>query len=163
MGNAPGSRRRRRLLLTIAGGAAVGLAPAVHAAAARADPPNATFIAFIDTLLPADALTPAASALRVPHDILREAAQNANYLGMIESGCAWLDRAAGGSFAVSSTETRDATVAKMALLGWDAPPRYFYEVLRQRAIELYYAHPASWGGLAITRPPQPIGYPDHAK
>jgi hypothetical protein len=162
---AGGGGSRRRFLFTLAGGATAAAAPTCSSAArpATSDPLIATLTAFVDTLLPRDALTPAASELGVAAAVLRQSSANADYRRLVEDGCAWLDRAASGNFAAASPAIRVEAVTRMTALPWEAPPRYFYEALRQRALELYYSDPRSWGGLAIVRPPQPVGYPDHWK
>ena len=139
------------------GEAAENAAPASPAA------PAATLAAFLDTLLPRDALSGSASDLGVPDTILNESAGDEPYSRLIRVGCLWLDRAAEGRFATSSARVQEVIVAWMADSDWNEVPRRFYELLRQRAVELYYSRPESWAGLAITRPPQPIGYPDHWK
>lgn len=137
------------------------------AAQQRVETPGAviatTLAAFLDTLLPRDALSGSASDLGVPASILAESAGNSAYSDLIGNGCKWLDLAAQGNFAGSAPHARHAIVARMADAKWDTMPRSFYEVLRQRAIEIYYGRPEGWGGLPISRPPQPIGYPDYWK
>jgi hypothetical protein len=78
-------------------------------------------------------------------------------------GCRFLDRAAEGSFAASNARVHGVIVDWMSQSDYDEVPRRFYELIRQRAVELYYSRQQAWGGLAISRPPQPVGYPDHWK
>ena len=123
----------------------------------------ATFAAFLDTLLPRDDASGSASDLGLPGAILKEARGDELYTRLIRVGCSWLDRAAEGSFAAAPPRVHGIIVTWMADSDWDEVPRRFYELLRQRAVELYYCQPEAWAGLAITRPPQPVGYPDHWK
>ena len=123
----------------------------------------ATLTAFLDTILPRDALSGSASDLGVPAAIVTAAKGDELYSRLVDVGCQWLDRAAEGSFSASSPQAQLTIVAWMAESPWDEVPRRFYELLRQSALELYYSRPESWAGLEITRPPQPVGYPDHWK
>jgi len=116
--------------------------------------------AFLDTLLPRDASSGSASDLSIPKEILAESHNDPLYTRLLNAGCQWLDQAAEGSFADAAPRVRDVIVAWAAESDWDGVPRRFYELLRQRALELYYSKPEAWGGLPLTRPPQPIGYPE---
>jgi hypothetical protein len=59
----------------------------------------------------------------------------------------------------ATPEVRVVIVSWMSTSAWDQIPRRFYEILRQRVIELYYARTDTLGGLHIRQPPQPDGYP----
>ena len=156
-----GIARRRFLALVAAAGAAL-LARRGRAASAPASLEPA-LAAFIDTLLPADDMSPAASELGIAKTMLAESAADELYTRLITVGCAFLDRAAEGKFAESNARVRDVIVTWMTEADYDEVPRRFYEVVRQRAVELYYSRTEGWGGLPIRRPPQPLGYPDHWK
>jgi len=166
-----GATRRRffsGLLLAAAQTGLLGWSGRAGAAAEPGAPDDAaavaaTLAAFLDTLLPRDALSGSASELGIPAAMLGEAAGDELYSRLIRVGCQWLDRAAEGSFAAAAPRVHEVIVTWMADSDWDEVPRRFYELLRQRAVELYYSRPESWAGLAISRPPQPIGYPDHWK
>lgn len=119
-----------------------------------------TLVAFLDTLLPSDASSGSASDLAIPNEILVESSNDPIYARLLQAGCQWLDLAAEGRFADASPRVREVIVAWAAESDWNQVPRRFYELLRQRALELYYSKPESWGGLPLTRPPQPIGYPE---
>jgi hypothetical protein len=166
--NGGGAARRRffsGLLLAVAQAALLGSRSRAASAAELAAAANAalekTLAGFLDTILPADALSGSASDLGLPKRILGEAAGDELYSRLIAVGCQWLDRAAEGSFASSNPRVHHVIVTWMAESDYNEVPRRFYELLRQRAVELYYSAPEAWGGLAISRPPQPIGYPDH--
>lgn len=122
-----------------------------------------TLAAYVDTLLPADDVSPAASELGIAKAMLTESAGDALYTRLITAGCAFLDRAAEAKFAESNARVREVIVSWMSEADYDEVPRRFYEIIRQRTVELYYSRPEAWGGLPIRRPPQPIGYPDHWK
>jgi hypothetical protein len=159
------ARRRfvSRLALALTGLSGWRNGAAAAAQAATAPSLETTLTAFLDTLLPADALSGSASDLGVHRTLLAESAGDALYARLIAAGCQFLDRAAEGSFAGSSARVREVIVEWMAQSDYDEVPRRFYEIVRQRGVELYYSQPQAWGGVPIRRPPQPIGYPDHWK
>lgn len=147
-------------LFAAACGALLARRGAAASAPASLEP---TLAAFVDTLLPADDLSPAASDLGIAKTMLAESAGDELYTRLITVGCAFLDRAAEGRFDESNARVREVIVSWMSEADYDEVPRRFYEVIRQRTVELYYSRPEAWGGLPIRRPPQPIGYPDHWK
>lgn len=118
------------------------------------------FTAFCDTLIPADALTPAASELGVVQTLLDDIASDARAQRLASVGCMWLNEQADGDFAAGSVEAREAIVQRMSELAWEAPPQRFYALVRNTVMLEYYAQPASWRGLALTRAPQPLGFFD---
>ena len=156
-----GGVKRRRFIFYLA-----SLLPAVALAQTgrKTNPETgriaATLAAYLDTLLPQDALSPAASKLGIHTRILDEYAASPLQTRLLRAGCSWLDLAAEGSFRDAGQPVRDVIVTWMAQSDWNRVPRRFHEVLRQRAMELYFSHPKSLGGLPISRPPQPLGYPE---
>jgi len=118
------------------------------------------FDAFCDTLVPADSLTPAASALGVPQTIVDDVAGDAMMQRLVSVACAWLDAQAGGEFAARDAESREAIVHRMAGMPWDSPQRRFFHLMRNTVMAEYYAQPLSWRGLAMDHPPQPMGFFD---
>lgn len=155
-----GALRRRFLIRLAAAGPGLLLPKLLHAAAPTPGPEHlgATLAAYVDTLLPADALTPAASALGVHRSILDDAAGNAFLQRLFDVGSAWLDQAADGPFRAATPAVRAVVVDWMATAPLQHVPRRFYEILRAQAIERYYSQPAALAGLAVMRPPQPLGY-----
>lgn len=135
--------------------AAVAVRRRAPARAAAAAPP--ALVALLDHLIPADELTPAASALQVPQRLWTEAQTQPELLRLVDVGCTWLDRY-GDGFASLEFDEREALVAWMARAPWESPQRRLFYWARERGMALYYAQPASWRGLPITRPPQPLGY-----
>ena len=117
-----------------------------------------TFAAFCDTLIPADALTPAASALGVPAAILGDVRGDALGERLVGAGCAWLDAECGGDFAGADEASRNAALERMQAMPWQSPAGRFFVVMRNTAMADYYVQPASWRGLALDRPPQPLGF-----
>lgn len=161
---APASLGRRQVSRALALGlATMGLAdlPALAAGtSADRDRIARTFTAFCDTLVPADELTPSASALRVPGTILDDVAGDALAERLLAAGCNWLDAACSGDFASAAEGARIAACEKMQTLPWQSPPGRFFHLMRNTVMAEYYVQPASWHGLALTRTPQPLGFFD---
>ena len=111
----------------------------------------------VDALLPADALTPAASALNVHRQILNEATQNPALTLLISDGCQWINQSF-ASFSSFDSMQMERLLLAMSTADWDTGPRNFYHEIRDRAVMYYYADPKAWVGSVINRPPQPIGY-----
>lgn len=112
---------------------------------------------FIDHLIPADQLTPAASAFNVPAAIWEQAQADGELRRLVDTVCLWLDRY-GDGFATLSLDEREVLVAWMAAAPWEAPQRRFFHVIRERAFTLYYTQPRALKGLPMQRPPQPMGH-----
>jgi len=158
----PTSRRAavRRIALAAATAGLAELPGLAQAAPDRQDRERwpRTFAVFCDTLVPADALTPAASTLGVPEAILRHLRGNPLGERLLGAGCAWLDSAVGGDFAAADEPVRVAACGRMQAMPWDSPPGRFFQVMRNTVLADYYADPRSWRGLALDRPPQPLGF-----
>lgn len=122
----------------------------------------ASLNALLDTLIPADKLTPAASTIGVGSILLKQAESDAIFRPWLMEGLKWLDQGVIGSFAKRSENERTQLVQQLANSAVGSQPRIFFELLRVRTMTAYYADPRSIVGLAIDRPPQPIGYPDFA-
>ena len=162
-GDAPASMQRRRAArhVALAGALACTDLPALAAALSRGDDEARiarTFTAFCDTLIPADALTPAASALGVPGAILGDVRGDALGERLVGAGCAWLDAECGGDFAGADEASRNAALERMQAMPWQSPAGRFFVVMRNTAMADYYVQPQSWRGLALDRPPQPLGF-----
>ena len=114
---------------------------------------------FVDALLPADNLTPAASILEVHTQILKDAAQDSALQQLITDGCQWLEQSI-GSLAELDSKQLERLLQAMSEADWDSGPKNFFYQIRDRAVTYYYADPRAWAGSAINRPPQPIGYPE---
>lgn len=150
----------RRRLLKIVG--AFFCAHAVWPAEAKAPTLPAqrvTLAAFLDVLLPRDALSGSATDLQVDAQLLALAKSDARLARLIGLGCQWLNLTGGPPFAQLTPEQQIAVVDWMSQSDWNEIPRRFYELVRQLASELYFSDPRSWVGLPIQRPPQPAGYP----
>lgn len=158
--NNGGVKRRRFIFYLASLLPAVALAQNGRKTSAEDSRIAATLAAYLDTLLPEDPLSPAASQLGIHTLILDEFAASPIQTRLLRAGCTWLDLAAEGSFREAGPQVRDVIVNWMTQSDWNRVPRRFHEVLRQRAMELYFSRPESLGGLPISRPPQPLGYPE---
>jgi len=154
------SRRRaaRRLLLAAVALAAADLpalaaSPAVDAAAMAR-----TFTVFCDTLVPADALTPAASAFGIADAIRADITGDRLAERLLAAGCSWLDATCAGDFSRADEVARVAACERMQAMPWQSPAGRFFQIMRNTVMAAYYAEPASWRGLALDRPPQPLGF-----
>lgn len=161
----PASSSRRRAARALALGAAViALAdlPALAAVGRVSDAGRIvrTFTAFCDTIVPADEITPAASALGVPKTILAELNGVVLAERLLAAGCAWLDAACDGNFAQAGEAARVEALLRMTAMPWESPAGRFFVVMRNSVMADYYAQPESWRGLALDRPPQPLGFFD---
>ena len=156
--DARGATRRQALLALVA--AALSPLPwlgRAHAAVAAAQ--AETLDAVLDVLLPADDLTPAASALGVGADILALAADQPLLAELITRVCAWLDTTGAGRFVDLTATDKETVVAYLAQADVDTLEGRFYQLVRLLAIEFYYARPEALAGLDLNPTPQPAGYP----
>jgi len=152
----------RRRILKIVGAFFLGDAGALPGALGAPRPDDTekkALAAFLDTLLPRDALSGSASALQVDRDIWTFARGDERFRQLLALGCQWLDMTGGARFSALAPEQQRLIVDWMAHADWNQIPRRFYELVRQVALEFYYSKTAAWPGIAIDHPPQPLGYP----
>lgn len=164
----PRLRRRWFLRALCAGGllgwlaqveAVVAAPRRVRAPASRAGQAHlpAALSPFIDHLIPADELTPAASAWDVPQRLWQQAQDEPAFRQLIEWTCDWLDRY-GDGYAALHHDEREVLMQWMAKAPWDAPQRRFFHLVREEAFKLYYSDSRAWVGLPLNHPPQPQGF-----
>lgn len=120
---------------------------------------RATFASYLDVLLPRDAYSGAATELGVDAKLWSFAQIDLQFGRLLGVGCQWLNLTGGTGFSELTDRQKIAVVQWMSDSDWNEVPRRFYELVRQAAVEVYYSEPAAWVGLAIQRPPQPLGYP----
>lgn len=115
--------------------------------------------AVLDCLLPADALSPSATALGVDREIRDFLKENELLWRLVTAGLAWLDSRTDQPF-------RELPPARQALIldeaqTWDPDqiPGRCYHILRALAVEFYFAHPEAIADLSLNPAPQPAGYP----
>ena len=125
----------------------------------------ATFSAYVDTLIPADRHSPAASALDVPYQVIDEQSTKPAFVRLIKLGCRWLDRRARASgantFAALDDARRELIVDQTSRPTAERLPNAFFTTVRYRAMTAYYARADGWGGLRYDGPPQPNGFMDY--
>lgn len=118
----------------------------------------ATLAAFVDTLLPDDGVTPAASALGIDRD-LRDFIQGSDqFLTMTDMVCDWLNTLGPAPFDALSPQDRLHIVDYMAEADHNLLEGRFYHLVRLLAIEFYYARAEALAGLDLAPAPQPAGY-----
>lgn len=157
----PSYPTRRQALLSLV---ALWLSPTVPglsgtASAQGAADPVGLLDAYVDILLPADNLSPAASALGVGQSIWTVAADQPLLAELILRVADWLDATGAGRFVDLSTEDQTTVVAYMEKADVDHLEGRFFQLIRLLAIEFYYAEPAALAGLPLNPTPQPEGYP----
>jgi hypothetical protein len=123
--------------------------------------------AWLDTLLPADEFSPAASELGMASRVVGKALGNPDYLKLIRAGCHWLDRQALAqdtqSFARLDVPGRERVVRLAEQAKIKSLPRLFFEHTREDAFTFYYTQPETWAMLDYPGPPQPGGFMDHTR
>lgn len=150
---------RRQALAVMAGGALAGFAPAVMAQGFDVARHRPMLDAFVDVLLPADDLGPAASTLGVGGAILDFAQSQPLLQRLIAMVGDWLDAPADGPFVRMSPERQQALVDYMASADPDLLEGRFYRLIRLFSLEFYYSSPEALTGLDLSPSPQPQGYP----
>jgi hypothetical protein len=159
----------RRGLLGLLGALAVGTPLGVlwwrREASAPDRPPLLVGLeALLDTLLP-DGERAGHRATGVLAVLWSAAERSPPARRYLEQGLARLDAAAvargATTFAALAPDAREAVVAAFAAAAPGSPERGFYDAVRDEAFQQHYTHPAAWGPLGLTAPPQPLGYLDH--
>jgi hypothetical protein len=122
---------------------------------------------WLDTLLPADAFSPAASELGVHARVADKALGNPDYQKLLSAGCRWLNRQARQrakqAFVDLGTADREHIVQEAERAAMTSLPRLFFEHTREDAFLFYYAQPATWAMLDYQGPPQPRGFMDYTR
>ena len=163
---------RRRDFILLAGWGlfslkpARGLAESLSASRRLANSPlspitiGPTLDAFLDILIPADEFTPSASQTGMTIHMLNDAKNDTLYNKLLTLGCKWLDLQTVIPFNQLPENTKIRIVEWMSQAESNSLPRKFFELHRARAMQYYYSDTRSWVSLPVTRPPQPLGYPD---
>ena len=101
--------------------------------------------AWLDTLLPADEFSPAASELGVSSRIVSKTLGNPDYLRLIRAGCRWLDQQALArgvqTFVRLGAPEREHVVRLAEQATMKSLPRMFFEHTRTDAFLFYYTQP----------------------
>ncbi|MGI9280533.1 MAG: gluconate 2-dehydrogenase subunit 3 family protein [Endozoicomonas sp.] len=127
-------------------------------------PPPKILPSILDVLIPRDQ-TPSATDLDLDRSITEIAAQIPNYPELLQQGTQWFENTSIQSFNASFPDLIIHSQELIVEASFKQPemtlPRVFIERLRDDVMTLYYHNSASWGGMEIDRPIQPIGYPEH--
>lgn len=129
-------------------------------------PGHASLEAFLDTLIP-DGRFPGHRTTGVLPKLLPELEESRQTRRALVEGVELLERGArragSPSFRELDPARRDALVREIAGFEEGTLPRFFYQSVRNRAMEIHYASPAAWKSLGLPHAPQPEGYPDFAE
>jgi len=155
----PRTQPSRRAALAALAGGCLAAVTGLPATASTPELRDRALIAFLDTLLPADDLGPAASALGIDRDILSFAPDGSDLHRLIAMGTGWLDGLDARAFADLPAPVRHDVLRYMEQADRAAVPGRFFLVLRQFAMELYHARADTVADLPINPAPQPEGYP----
>lgn len=160
-----GYSRRRFCLATLLAGCALPVRRLSGAGPAGEIAFKSGLQAWMETLYPSDAVSPGAGRLDVHEALIEKVLPIPDYIGLLKFGVRWADVAAKQlgkeTFAALDAGSREIVVAEAEANGLDGLPGLFFHHTRLDGAEIYYSRKESWAGLAISRPPQPIGYPFH--
>ena len=157
--------RRRFLLLTAFSSLWTSASRLFATSSKGLDPLEGRLSAWLDTLLPRDGESPAASELQVPQQILTKAASIPQYRQLLEVGMRWADAQAvllGAATFVELDEVgREVVVAQAEALTLKSMPRKFLYYTLKDGRQFYYEDAASWIGVGFPHAPQPYGFMDY--
>lgn len=148
--------RRRALLLMLSTGLAA-LLPRAGFAAGQQE--FSSLGAVLDTLFPADAFCPSATALGVDVQIREALGDEGPLLQLFALALGWLDGLDDRPFRELSPARQAEIVEGMAASDYNQIPGRFYYIARAMTLEFAYATPEALGGLPLHPAPQPEGYP----
>lgn len=152
----PSPGRRRALLALLS----AGLAPLLPPPALAAGPDDlASLGAVLDALLPADAFSPAATALGVEAQITDVLGDAGPMRQLFALALGWMDGLEERPFRDLPPMRQAAILDAMAASDYNQIPGRFYYLVRAMAVEFAYATPEALGGLPLHPAPQPEGYP----
>lgn len=122
---------------------------------------------WLDTLLPADEFSPAASELGINARVADKALGNPDYQKLLGAGCRWLNRQARQrarrAFEDLGAADREHIVQLAEQAAEKTLPRLFFEHTREDAFMFYYGQPETWAMLDYPGPPQPRGFMDYTR
>lgn len=123
--------------------------------------------AWLDTLYPADEVSPAATELNVHLAIEEKAESVHNYSELLRRGTAWADEEAAALGKTGFAELDEAGREKIvstaeAMEATSVPGMFLLHTLRDGAL-FYYGHEAGWAVVGYPHPPQPVGFPDYSE
>ena len=149
---------RRTALLGLAAASLLPMTARLAGAETSVDD-GVTLDAFLDVLLPADAMSPAATALDIGAEMQEIIVPDSLPGKLLSLGVTWLNSLDDRAFATLPEETQFKVVSWMSQADTNEIPGRFYQVIRLFAVELYYARPGAISGFPLQVAPQPQGYP----
>lgn len=147
--------KRRAILMGLL---SVGLSSVCGSAVASTSP-MASLASVVDTLLPADDVSPSASALGVDRDIAAFVAESDMLTRLFVAALDWMDHLADRPFQDLTPSQQVEVLTFMESADFNAVPGRFYHILRALAVEFYYARSEAVVGFPLNAAPQPNGYP----
>lgn len=127
---------------------------------------RATLETLLDTLIP-DGEFPGHRATGVLPKLLSDLEGSRQTRRALVEGIDLLDRGArragSRSFRDLPAPRRAELVREIADAEEGSLPRFFYQSVRNRAMEIHYSSPETWNAVGFTHAPQPDGYPDFAE
>jgi hypothetical protein len=158
---------RRRFLLLGVLGTFLGFAGRVLGQRTSVRAFDRDLRAWLEVLIPSDAISPGAGALQLELELIQVAQLKPKGSSLLLAGIYWAQQEASvlgaDSFSQLSSAQAETVVAKAAAAERGTVARSFFEYSFGETKRLYYAKPESWRGLGITRPPQPMGYMDYGE
>jgi hypothetical protein len=119
-------------------------------------------LAWVETLLPSDAVSPGAGRLNVHLEIIAKAEANARYVALLRAGIVWADAEARkrgkARFVELDTDAMEAVVSGAESMGLKTVPGLFFHHTLKDGSDFYYGHKESWASVGFPHPPQPIGF-----
>lgn len=137
-----------------------GLAPLLPGTGRASGPEGlASLGAVLDVLLPADDLSPSATALGVGDEIVAFLGDDGPLRQLFTLALDWMDGLDGRPYRDLPPLRQAQILDAMAASDHDLIPGRFYHILRALVVEFAYARPEALGGLPLHPAPQPEGYP----
>lgn len=115
--------------------------------------------AVLNTLLPADEMSPSATELGIETEMERLIADKALLKRLFAVALEWLDGVGPRPYRELDAERRLDILGAMAASDYNQIPGRFFHVVRALAVELYFARPEAISGYPLNTAPQPTGYP----
>ncbi|PTV97395.1 gluconate 2-dehydrogenase subunit 3-like protein [Rhodobacter aestuarii] len=152
--------RREALALALSAGlsALIGVPSTARAQNTSDEAAFASLGALLDTFLPEDDLSPAATAVGVATDLRAFLSANGQLEQLFIIALNWMDGLAQVPFWQLSFAERTEILTYMSAADYNQIPGRFYHIARALAVEFYYATPESLAGLGLNPSPQPEGY-----
>jgi len=155
-----GRRLRATRRAALVSGLSAGLVPFLPpGVAGREADALASLGALLDTLLPDDGLSPAATAVGVDVEIRALLETDPRLFQFFGAALSWLDGLADRPLRDLDPATRHDIVSALAASDVYQIPGRFYHIVRALAVEVYFARPEALAGLPLYPAPQPQGYP----